>query len=116
MKGFEPLLDDARLERLQDLVQLAHPDLPESTFLAWIDEISAPRPRAMFGIASPNPKFYLGVRGPDIVSQAATDLAYWRQREKDAKHYAGVKDPAWSVFEILAQQHIPKMANLKDLM
>ena len=113
----EPLLDDRRLERIEDTVRKAWPMLPDDAQFA---SAIVPNPRgameAHFLIVSPSPRPIQRRFGAKEISRGKTSLAAWDSSEKERAMYVNKRDdPALGFYLVAARMHVEKLANLKSI-
>lgn len=113
----EPLVSDARVERvfyqLQKLV-----NFPEDTqFATFIQEPSQKESRrlAVFTVVTPHPsKDKRAAMRPNVVTLSAIPYSKWREMEKKHRHYAGLSDPLRPILAGLLRRHLQHYAQLKQ--
>lgn len=117
----EPLIDDARLERLEAKLRRAFV-LPESTlFVTFVQPRGIVRledgqettgPLGVFAVMSPNPRAKKGER---VMTRGDIPLATWDREEKMRGHFAGVRDLADEVYRPIVRRHLETMKNLAEM-
>lgn len=117
LSSFEPVLNDLRLEKIfYKLIELVRAEVPHSIqFASYIQPLTSRTDQeyACFMVKSLHPKrrFF----GQELMTIAAMPLTRWREAEKERWHYAGVPDPAVSVFAGLLRRHLTERKNLTEL-
>lgn len=125
---FEPLLTDARVDKIADLLRLAYPQLPQDIeVFSFIvppqkaevrgEEVTIPA-QAVFALQSPHPRrsfdaYYLD---KELMSNTACWLSAWEHEERMRLHYVSARDdPAFAPFAIAARNHLRAIKNYKEL-
>jgi hypothetical protein len=118
----EPVIDDARVERISGKIKLEFPDLLDAQFATYLQpqqhlagkdgakDVTID-PVVVIAILSPNPK----APGYSIMTKAALYLDHWLETEKKSRHYVGVEDPAYKIFRRTAKEHRKTMRNLREI-
>lgn len=128
----EPYLDDARIGRIEGLVRLEHPTLPDDAqFVSARVTEQHPRPCGCcdrFGFRCPGgevPYVHLlliypmpKVPPPFLMQQVKrAPLALYQRYEKERQHYAsgGMEDPALWSFQQLAADAMTRITNAAEM-
>lgn len=129
LASMEPLLDDARVEKIAQKIRSEFAGLADSDFVTFIVPertverklkagIAFPHkiePMAVFAIISDNPRPYAKATGQRLLTSATASLKDWREAEAERGHYVGGPDLAHDFFRRVAPQHVELIQNLKDL-
>lgn len=75
-------------------------------FPGWIDS------KAVFAVLTPNPRR----PGQKILTSATAELSAWMDSEKERRHYVGAPDPIHGFFRSVLREHLPTIANLRDML
>lgn len=117
LNDFEPVIRDERLEKIFfKLIGLVPTEVPDSIqFATFIQPRTDKTPHeiACFMVKSLHPK--QRHPGQELMTIAAVPLTQWKTAEKERWHYAGVPDPAVSVFAGLLRRHLNERKNLEEL-
>lgn len=117
LSDLEPVLNDTRLESIfWKLIKLVPKEVPDSIqFATYIQPESdkTTSDYACFMVKSLHPKQRF--EGQELMTIATVPLPEWRNAEKNRWHYAGVPDPAVSVFAGLLRRHLTERKNLTEL-
>lgn len=114
----EPLVGDARVERVFWQLQKLR-DFPDGTqFLTLIQEPNTKEPRrlAIFLVLSPHPKRNARAITPhNVITMTAMPYERWKEMEANHRHYAGLTDPIRPIFAGILRRHLKHYNNLKEL-
>lgn len=117
LSDFEPVINDLRLERIfWKLIMLVKSELPDSIeFATYIqpETNKTSSEYACFMVKSLHPKQRF--EGQQLMTIATVPISEWRRVEKERWHYAGVPDPAVSIFAGLLRRHLTERKNLTEL-
>lgn len=108
----EPFVSDQRLERIETLVRLAHPELPDAAQFATarIEEEG----RAHFVLISPVP----GIPDPfRMVATRKVPFDRFEKFEKEVGHHVSgdMKDPVQWIFESLTADLLPRLQSAAEM-
>lgn len=116
----EPLIPDARLERLEEKFRRAFV-LPEGTvFVTYIEpKTTIPTEagptelpeRATFAVISPNPRHPTH----SVMTKGATWLSTWRHEDSLRRTFAGVRDLADEIYRPIIRRHLETIKNLREM-
>lgn len=113
----ETVINDNRLEKIfYRLIALVRKEVPDTIeFATYIQPLTNKTNQefACFMVKSLHPKERFP--GQQLMTIATIPLSRWRQAEKDRWHYAGVPDPAVSIFAGLLRRHLNERKNLEEL-
>ena len=112
----EPLIDDRRLEHIQEIITSRVPGLDETTFVTALVE-PEDRPReAHFLLVTPHPKEPMRSAGDDVALVSRMMFSEWRAEEKRRDRFVTSEpDLAMLVFASLAKQHTADLQNKREL-
>lgn len=117
LSSLDQVINDTRLEKIfYKLINLVKNEVPQSIeFATYIQPLTNKTDveYACFMVKSLHPKQRFV--GQELMTIATVPLPRWRQAEKDRWHYAGVPDPAISVFAGLLRRHLNERKNLEEL-
>lgn len=127
LADYEVLLEDDRVlpivEKLKS--EFGHKTLADTQFVTFVvpprqqtkrtpEGLEYPGwipTKAVFAVLTPNPRR----KGQLIMSHATTDLANWSDTERESRHYVGAPDDLHNIFRAVLREHLPTIANLKDM-
>lgn len=119
----EPLIDDARLGRIEARLRRDFPALGQdaqlvtfiqpATFTTAESGLEVPiEPVAVLSILEPNPRHPTHYE----MTSASAWFKTFRDEERDARHSTEIEtDPAYRIYRIAVTGHLARMANLRSL-
>jgi len=121
-EDYEPVVPDARLNRVLGLLLEEWPDLGGAELVTFIQprkEVKDPNtglyvmiePMAVFAVVSDNPRY----PGFKTMHTGTASLADWREADTEYSHYAHLVDPLLTIYRKVLPRHIETIKNLEAM-
>lgn len=113
LAGADVLLDDGRLERIWYSLMKKYEIFDEQILFATYLQESEQGTYAAFAIVSDHPKQRFP--GQKLDTRATIPYSEWQRADFEHRHYVGVQDPAYAIFDAMLREHLTYRKNFKEL-